>query len=153
MKWRTDKPTADNIVAKLTNHSYEVLHRESGYYFDFVEDNVPLDNIEKWADLEEDETSLTPEQAMSSLDEKIKSAKKSWEGVDADEYLDEVRGRDETVTDCYQLEEEVKKYINDNWEYGYPPENVPLCLYVFSNKDVLDAARHFAKWGAEHLKN
>lgn len=37
----------------------------------------------------------TPEQAMQSLDEKIKAAKKSWEGVDADEYMDEVRGREE----------------------------------------------------------
>ena len=37
-----------------------------------------------------------PEQAMQSLDEKIKSAKKSWEGVDADKFMDEVRGREET---------------------------------------------------------
>lgn len=58
----------------------------------------------------------------------------------------------ETVTDCNELEEEVKKYINDNWEYEHSNENAPLYLYDFSDKDLLGVARHFAKWGAEHFK-
>lgn len=89
----------------------------------------------------------TPEEAMSILDEKIKSAKKSWEGVDADEYLDEVRGGDETVTDCHQLEEELDAFIKS----GKAIKEENCGTYTTTYIDPLKLARHFAKWGAEHL--
>lgn len=113
MKWRTDKPTADIIVVFLKGSCYpQVLEydKEKQCYLEEHNSPVNIQDIAKWADLEEEET----------------------------------------VTDCNELEEEVKKYINDNWEYDHPNENAPLYLYDFSDKDLLDAARHFAKWGADH---
>ena len=173
MKWRTDKPTANVIVAlvrynhdsanglQITVYDFRVLKKiADDFYLDFHSDreHIPTDRITKWADLEENEMATD-----------IELIQKSWyrqgyiDGINKQEpqwILEELKYKEnpkygqplETVTDCHHLEDEVKKYINDNWEYGYPPENVPLCLYIFSNKDVLDAARHFAKWGAEHLE-
>lgn len=44
------------------------------------------------------EESRDADKAMKELDEKIALAKKSWEGVDVDEFMDEVRGKDLTLT-------------------------------------------------------
>ena len=61
MNWRTDKPTADVIVAKLKYGGYEILYKyDLGYCFLDHEDkgeeyDVPMGDIVKWADLEEDE--------------------------------------------------------------------------------------------------
>lgn len=169
MNWRTSKPTADKILAVLKNGIWVVLnHRKIGQsyggisyeeeYADEYGNEYATGFIDKWADLEEDEGAICPqkgittEDAMAKLDEHIKAAGKSWKGVDVDKFMAEIREEDETVTDCNELEEEVKKYINDNWECEHSNENAPLYLYDFSDKDLLDAACHFAKWGAEHLK-
>ena len=61
MNWRTDKPTADLIIAKFGNRTYEVLYKDKYkneyYYIDLGQKYYqPINNIEKWADLEEDET-------------------------------------------------------------------------------------------------
>lgn len=81
MKWRTDKPTADKILAILKNGIWVVLnHRKIGQsysgisydeeYADEYGNEYATGFIEKWADLEEEET----------------------------------------VTDCYQLEEAAEKF-------------------------------------------
>ena len=43
------------------------------------------------------------------LNEKIAKASKSWEGVDVDKFMDEIRGH-EPVTDCHDLEEAAEEY-------------------------------------------
>ena len=117
MKWRTDKPTADVIVAyvwkspaketggpcilRLAKQPYEYYYDERGYM-------VAYGAIEKWADLEEDEP----------------------------------------VTDCHELEEEIEEriefYIGEKCEGKWKWDE---CYNIIN-----DVARHFAKWGAEHLK-
>jgi len=47
------------------------------------------------------------------LNEKIAKASKSWEGVDVDKFMDEIRGREKTVTDCDDLTEAAKKYAEE----------------------------------------
>lgn len=55
------------------------------------------------------------DKAMAYLDEKIKKASATWEGVDVDAYMDEVRGREEIRED---IETEAMGYILDR---GYLP--------------------------------
>ena len=121
MTWRTDKPTADVIVAKLTKdfcHSvcyYSVLYRCDKPYVHYIEDfeEIPYSAIEKWADLEEDET----------------------------------------VTDCHEfsalaVEQELNAFIAS----GKAIKEDDCGTYKITYIDPLKVARHFAKWGAEHLK-
>ena len=107
MKWRTDKPTANVIVAyvKVLHTLGEticphILHKTqfSEYYLNNLYHEVPYDR-----NLEEDET----------------------------------------VTDCDELEREIERYIAPIHadEIKYEP---------FTS--IEECARHFAKWGAEHLK-
>lgn len=78
---------------------------------------------------------------MKELDEKIAKASKSWKGVDVDEYMDEVRGREPVSEDFV---EEVRQYYSNNctWDALKQP-----MLSIITR-----CARHFAEWGAEHLK-
>lgn len=150
MNWRTDKPTADVIVAKFKYGGYEILYKyDLGYCFLDHKDkgeeyDVPIRDIIKWAELEEDETKITTEEAMAKLDEHIKSAAENWKGVDTDKFMDEIRGTDEAMTDCNELEEEIDRI----WNGGLSDElEGPHNLF-----DIMARlARHFAKWGAEHL--
>ena len=81
--------------------------------------------------------------AMKELDEKIKLTKEhgSWKGVDVDEFMDEVRGRD---TDG--LEEEIQKYMSERWEFGCINPTTPVYLYNFTTDDLKEIAHHFAEW-------
>lgn len=71
MKWRTDTPTANVIVAlvrynddsanglQITSYDFRVLEKKADdFYIDFHSDreHIPTERITKWADLEEDET-------------------------------------------------------------------------------------------------
>lgn len=50
--------------------------------------------------------------AMKSIEEKIKKATKTWEGVDVDRYLDEVRGVDVDLIDAAKdLVDAVERYV------------------------------------------
>lgn len=85
-----------------------------------------------------------PEQPTRGYDEAylndcIAKAKKSWEGVDVDKYMDMVRGKEPVIE---ELVEEVKRYYSDN--YSYITGDQPT-LSIVTN-----IARHFAQWGAEH---
>lgn len=120
MKWRTDKPTADVIVAKLTeaftynSAAYDCIFKETEpyeHYRDYGGEEIPYGAIEKWADLEEDET----------------------------------------VTDNNSLEEEIKSYFQGYWPGTETEEQCNTDLH-FTPLAILRLAKHFAKWGAEHLK-
>lgn len=49
---------------------------------------------------------------------------------------------DEPVTDCHDLEDEIKKFIE---EYGYERGEDKLLIAI--------VARHFAQWGADHFRD
>lgn len=59
MKRRTDKPTANVIVVNHTDSDiYDILRRIDGKYYlytMFGAKEIPIDEIKKWADLEENE--------------------------------------------------------------------------------------------------
>lgn len=59
--------------------------------------------------------------------------------------------RDEPVTDCHDLEKEIKEQI---YERFYDLDGIAVIgtSGYAEVKDMEDIARHFAEWGAEHLK-
>jgi len=103
----------------------------------------------------ESEKPINPDDAMKELDEKIALVKQrgTWDGVDVDKYMDEVRGRE--PDNPMNLEEE----INLAWEKlekDYSPSALDKTIIIVSGlvgeKQFSNIARHFAEWGAEHLK-
>ena len=78
------------------------------------------------------------------LNEKIAKASKSWEGVDVDNFMDEIRGR-EPVTDCHDLEEAAENSWVD-YEYREDPRGLYSSCYI-------DGFIAGAEWGAEHLRD
>ncbi len=72
------------------------------------------------------------------LNEKIAKATKSWKGVDVDKFMDEMRGREPEV----DLERELEQYARN-----HPADDSG------SYRNLIRTARHFAKWGANHLRN
>lgn len=83
MKWRTDKPTANVIVVNHTDTGiYDILHRIEGKYYlytMFGAKEIPIDEIKKWADLEEDETVTNCHQLEEAAEGTIDSV--SYEGI------------------------------------------------------------------------
>ena len=106
---------------------------------------LELIDILAWLDTLESEKPINPEAAMKELDEKIALVKQrgTWDGVDVDKYMDEVRGR-EPEKPMQGLEEEIVKVCDD---FAFP-------LYglddEFGRELINKIARHFAQWGAEH---
>lgn len=93
------------------------------------------------------EKPINPEEAMKELDEKIALVKQrgTWDGVDVDKYMDEVRGREpEKPMNQDGLDEEIERYLHSlgvgygGWVDGMDDE------------DLRGIARHFAQWGADH---
>lgn len=50
---------------------------------------------------------------------------------------------DEPVTDCNDLEKEYKEYVDNN----------PVFSKLVNRNAGISIARHFAEWGAEHLRD
>lgn len=94
---------------------------------------------------EEPEKPVNPEDAMKELDEKIALVKQrgTWDGVDVDKYMDEMRGREpeKPMNQDEELNEEIKRFAA---EYDYERSEDILLIAI--------VARHFAQWGAEHAK-
>ena len=87
----------------------------------------------------ESEKPINPEAAMKELDEKIALVKQkgTWDGVDVDKYMDEVRGREPEKP--INLDEEINRYLREECSDDDEP-------------GIHEIAEHFAQWGAEHLK-
>lgn len=68
------------------------------------------------------------------LNEKIAKASKTWEGVDVDKYMDEVRGRE---PDNEDLDDEISRTYHD----GSVTDTSDLDHISYEN-----IARHFAEW-------
>lgn len=79
------------------------------------------------------------------LNEKIAKASKSWEGVDVDKFMDEIRGREpvttwnrlEPVTDCHDLEEAKEEYLRK-------ARRTPG--HEWMTRDIEDAFKSGAEW-------
>ncbi len=96
------------------------------------------------SDLEKSAKPTSSEEAMKELDEKIALVKQrgTWDGVDVDKYMDELRGREKSEKPIQEdLEKEIEKFLN---ETGAP--------YVWCNDDEQKEwcsiiARHFYELG------
>ena len=75
------------------------------------------------------------DKALAYLDKMIAIVKKNgtWDGVDVDKYMDEVRGKEPV---CEDLEEEYKNYV----------ENDPVYSKLVNGVVGLSIARHFVEW-------
>ncbi len=84
----------------------------------------------------ESEKPINPDAAMKELDEKIALVKQrgTWDGVDVDKYMDEVRGREPEKP--MVLEGEIKRFVA---EYGYERSEDILLIAI--------VARHFYDLG------
>lgn len=94
------------------------------------------------------EKPMNPDDAMKELDEKIALVKQrgTWDGVDVDKYMDEVRGREpEMPMNQEDIDTEIGHWI-DRLDDKY-------CLLVphYSIQDIKDTARHFAQWQKEQM--
>lgn len=100
-------------------------------------------------------TSLQQEQPTKGYDEKylnekITKAKKSWDGVDVDKYMDDVRGREQPEID---LEKEIDNYIADNFSEAH--DGVLLSDASGTELMITDIsliARHFYELGLNARK-
>ena len=105
---------------------------------------VPLDNreqktgyesalidVETFLDTLESEKPMNPEAAMKELDEKIALVKQrgTWDDVDVDKYMDEVRGREPEKP--MNLEEEIKRFVA---EYGYERSEDILLIAIVARQ-------------------
>ncbi len=175
MKWRTDKPTADLIVAYVKGYQLPmVLKRHNQHYVDDNWDSFEVMEIEKWADLEEDNYKTTYPNA--DFDKRVaefkqqlinKNAITNYE--DADPFvgiywtqlleimhsfgqwgLDQFNyPKDETVTDYNELVDEIKNYFQGYWPGIETAEQCNTDMH-FTPLAIMRLAKHFAKWGAEH---
>lgn len=99
--------------------------------------------ISNFLDTLESEKPINPEAAMKELDEKIALVKQNgtWDGIDVDKYMDEVRGIDPEKP-MEGLDEEIDRL----WESFADEMEGPHNLFDIYAR----LARHFAEWGAEH---
>ena len=100
-----------------------------------------LDMAERVLDTLESKKPMNPDEAMKELDEKIALVKRrgTWDGVDVDKYMDEVRGREpEKPKDLEEAADDyIGKVADDGWEW--------------ETHDIVDAFIAGAKWQAEQL--
>lgn len=118
-----------------------------------------LDLFEQFIDtLEESERPepYNPIYDEAYLNEKIKKATESWKGVDVDAMLAECRGYDEEKSGKPMNPDGVDEEVHRFFEECIEVHEVPLYGKVKEGVITVDCyeitARHFAKWGAEHLK-
>ncbi len=101
-----------------------------------------IDTITSLQQEQPDFPPINPDDAMKELDEKIALVKKngSWDGVDVDKFMDDVRGREpEKSTELDELMKEAQRYYSDNFDYISSDQPT---LSILTN-----IARHFAEWG------
>ena len=72
-------------------------------------------------------------------------------------WLDELRTRlleekPEKPMNQEWLKEEIGSYMSNKWKFGCITPITPVVLPNFTTEDLKECARHFAQWGAEHLK-
>lgn len=114
---------------------------EMDYPVDTYEQSVgfynALDRIKAFLDTLPDESEQpTMGYDEAYLNEKIAKASKSWEGIDVDKFMDEIRGR-EPVTDCHELTEAKEEYLR---KARMTPG------HEWMTRDIEDAFKEGAEW-------
>lgn len=146
------------IDAELLQKEIERLkskYRHNGLWTSSLQSDLAMAKIESMNELLSFLDTLPDESEQPTrgydeayLNEKIDKASKSWEGVDVDKFMDEIRGR-EPVTDCHDLEDEIDRVIAD---YS-STKTIDSGGFKTTVLDYEKIARHFAEWGAEHLRD
>ena len=107
-----------------------------------------LRDLENFLDTLESEKPINPDDAMKALDEKIALVKQrgTWDGVDVDKYMDEVRGRDpeKPMSQRDYLDEEFAIYINRHFLNRVKYDE---SIDGFTTFDASDLANHFYDLG------
>lgn len=104
-------------------------------------DYIPVEWVDacerygKWKIVKQEQPATYDE---AYLNEKIAKATKSWEGVDVDKFMDEVRGREPEV----DLEKEIQEHIKECLDVKFPTTDIELIM-----KDVAYTARKFYELG------
>ncbi len=112
-----------------------------------------LDMAERVLDTIKSEKPINPDAAMKELDEKIALVKQrgTWDGVDVDKYMDEVRGREpEKPMNQDELEKAVVDYFESYWPGMETAEQCNTDLR-FTPPAIMRLARHFAQWQKEQM--
>lgn len=131
-------------IDKLYGEYKDKFHQSGDQYHLGLIDG--LDMAERVLDTIESEKPMNPDDAMKELDEKIAlvKQKKTWDGVDVDKYMDEVRGRE--PENPMDLEEEIERCVIEPY-YDLNGVAVKGATAYLTVNDVADIARHFAEWG------
>ena len=168
MNWRTDKPTADVIVAEDTKHDdYIILHRSKKgryYYGDGI--LFPMEFMGKWADLEEDEMVTD----CNELEKELETFYCDEMSLNPQRFNHRISGKDKLLPFCVMWEELLKiarHFAKWGMEHKEQPtidenelekaaerfakERIPHLVYP-KLTNTFDAFIAGAKWGAEHLK-
>lgn len=155
MRWRTDKPTADVIVAQLGYpelYHYEVLTRQSNGEYKGEHDTHPIHLILKWADLEEDESVMNCNELEEEIRRYLKEGDIGKSRLNTERYnLDIVyvarhfakwgmEHKEQPTIDENELEKAARIYAIDNWIAAENWEDAAYRTFIAG-----------AKWGAEHL--
>lgn len=134
---------AKDIVATLTNF---IVFTEP----DEV-DNDYAERIKKSRELLVYDENMADKKAvkemMDSLNEKIAKATESWKGVDVDEFMDEMRGREPDM----DLHTEVEKYFQGLWPGMETAEQCNTDMH-FTPPAIMRLARHFYELGFKARK-
>ena len=107
-------------IERRLRREREVKDRYDSNTSSFVEGSIDaLDGLLSFlSGLEKSEKPTCPEEAMKELDKKIALVKQrgTWDGVDVDKYMDELRGREESEKPINptDLEREAVSYCFDN---------------------------------------
>lgn len=104
-----------------------------------------LDMAERVLDTLESEKPMNLEDAMKELDKKIALVKQrgTWDGVDVDKYMDEVRGRESENPVPNDLEEAAENHIRKVVDTAGHPG------WDWTTQDIADAFIAGAKWQEE----
>ena len=109
-----------------------------------------LDRMTDFLDTLESEKPMNQDDAMKELDEKIALVKErgTWEGVDVDKYMDEVRGR-EPEKPCHTVEEWMEHIKNADALtkaiFSKGPYNVLYDALNRPYRDCYDAIKEFGE--------
>lgn len=99
-------------IDKLYGEYKDKFHQSGDQYHLGLIDG--LDMAERVLDTLESGKPMNPDDAMKELDEKIALVKQrgTWDGVDVDKYMDEVRGREPEKPVPADLEEAAEKHLD-----------------------------------------
>jgi len=143
---------ADKLIAEIEKRYDNMLNRAK---LDSENANYWNGKADAYRAIYDHINSLQHEQPTKGYDEKylnekIAKAKKSWDGVDVDKFMDDVRGREQQE----QLDnEDIDKVAQELYEHLYELKrrnNVPTNLY--DKQEIIDLWKAGVEYGRNHTK-